>query len=117
TPDVLTLRARSADFRGNLAAKRTQSWHQVSLSAIVRSIASRYPLEPLIGEPLGGVVLAHIDQTDESDISFLTRLAERFDAITTVKAGRLLFIPAGQGATATGQAIPTVTLTRRAGDS
>lgn len=116
-PDVLTLRARSANLRGALRAKRTQSWHQVTLSEIVRTVADRHTLEPLVGEQLAGVVLEHVDQTDESDINFLSRLAERYDAIATVKAGRLLFIPAGQGATASGRVIPPVTLTRRSGDA
>ncbi|MBS8268593.1 hypothetical protein DYI26_07605 [Halomonas litopenaei] len=47
---------------------------------------------------------------------FLTRLAERYDAIATVKAGRLLFIPEGTGTTAGGTEIPTILLTRQAGD-
>jgi phage protein D len=116
TPDVLRIGARSADLRGNLAAKRTESWHRVSIDAVVRSIASRHTLKPLVGEQLAGVRLEHIDQTNESDISFLSRLAERFDAIATVKAGRLLFIPAGEGATATGLPIPAITITRGDGD-
>ena len=47
---------------------------------------------------------------------FLTRLAERFDAVATVKAGRLLFIPAGQATTATGAEIPPIVIRRRDGD-
>lgn len=80
-PDVLTLRARSADLRGSLAAKRTQSWHRVRIDALVRTLAERYALAPLVGEELAAIELEHIDQTDESDISFLTRLAARYDAI------------------------------------
>lgn len=117
SPDVLTIRARSADFRGNLAAKRSRSWDHVSIDAIVRSIAERHTLTPLIGERLATTVLEHVDQTDESDISFLSRLAERYDAIAAIKAGHLLFIPTGNGTTATGTAIPAVTITRRAGDT
>nr|WP_242495831.1 contractile injection system protein, VgrG/Pvc8 family [Salinicola tamaricis] len=60
--------------------------------------------------------MAHLDQTEESDMHFLTRLAERFDAVATVKAGRLLFIPAGQATTATGAEIPPIVIRRRDGD-
>lgn len=38
------------------------------------------------------------------------------NAIATVKAGKLLFIPPGQATTASGQPIPQVTLTRKLGD-
>lgn len=43
-----------------------------------------------------------LDQTDESDLSFLTRLAKDHDAIATVKGGALLFIGKSEGVTASG---------------
>ncbi|MDL4863414.1 phage late control D family protein [Halomonas elongata] len=115
-PDQLTIRARSADMRQGLPGKRTQSWDELALRDIIITIADRHDLTPRVGDNLGGIFLEHIDQTDESDLHFLTRLAERFDAIATVKAGNLLFIPEGTGTTASGVAIPSITLTRQAGD-
>jgi len=117
TPDQLTVRARSADLTGDLAAKRSHSWHGQSIDAIVTTIAKRHGLQPRVGDALAPTAIAHIDQTEESDISFLTRLGERYDAIATVKAGRLLFIRAGEGETASGAPIEPVTLTRGDGDS
>lgn len=115
-PDQLTIRARSADMRQGLPGKRTQSWDELALRDIITTIADRHDLMLKIGDNLGGIFLEHIDQTDESDLHFLTRLAERFDAIATVKAGNLLFIPEGSGTTASGVAIPPITLTRQVGD-
>jgi|TARA_A100001518_G_scaffold309_1_gene273 hypothetical protein len=116
-PDTLTIRARSADMRQQLPGKRSQDWHELTLGDIIDAIAGRNDLEPAIGEALRGIYLEHIDQTNESDLHFLTRLAEQYDAIATIKAGRLLFMPAGQGSTASGQAIAPVTLYRHQGDS
>lgn len=116
-PDVLTIRARSADMRQQLPGKRSQDWHELTLGDIIEAIAGRNDLEPAIGEALRGIYLDHIDQTDESDLHFLTRLAEQYDAIAAIKAGRMLFMPAGQGSTASGQAIAPVTLYRHQGDS
>ncbi|WP_431026170.1 contractile injection system protein, VgrG/Pvc8 family [Halomonas sp. H5] len=116
TPDQLTIRARSADLRGDLPGKRTQSWHDHILREIVDTIAQRHDLEPVVGETLGGIRVGHIDQTDESDLNFLTRLGERFDAIATIKSGRLLFTQAGEALTASGLAMPGITLARRDGD-
>ena len=115
-PDVITIRARSADMRQGLPGKRTQSWGAITLGEIITTIAGRHGLEPKTGQHLQGIYLEHIDQTEESDLHFLTRLAERFDAIATVKAGRLLFIPEGAGTTAGGTEIPAIRLTRQAGD-
>lgn len=115
-PDVLTIRARSADMRQGLPGKRTQSWDSITLGDIIATIAGRHDLEAKVGQNLQGIYLEHIDQTEESDLHFLTRLAERFDAMATIKAGNLLFIPEGTGMTAGGIEIPPIRLTRQAGD-
>lgn len=116
TPDQLTIRARSADMRGQLPGKRTQSWHDLTLGEIVTTIAGRNDLEPVVAAALNGIRIGHIDQTEESDLNFLTRLGERHDAIAAIKAGRMLFTTAGEALTASGQAMPAIPLTRRDGD-
>lgn len=115
-PDQITIRARSADLRGQLPGKRTQSWHDITVADIIDTIAKRYGLDPVVGNALGGIRVGHIDQTDESDLNFLTRLGERYDAIAAVKAGRMLFTIAGQALTASGLDMPTIAITRRDGD-
>lgn len=116
TPDQLTIRARSADMRDQLPGKRTQGWHDVTLGEIVTTIAGRNSLEPVVAAALNGIRIGHIDQTEESDLNFLTRLGQRYDAIAAIKAGRMLLIVADEGLTASGQAMPAITLTRRDGD-
>lgn len=116
SPDQLTLRARSADMRQDLPGKRSQSWDGVTVRDIITAIAERHDLEPVVGQQLAGIRVNHLDQTEESDLHFLTRLAERYDAVATIKAGRLLFITAGQATTASGLEIPPIQLHRRIGD-
>ncbi|UYF99346.1 contractile injection system protein, VgrG/Pvc8 family [Halomonas sp. GD1P12] len=115
-PDTLNIRASSANLRAGLPGKRTQSWDSVTVRDIIETIAARHDLTPSVGATLAGVRVTHIDQTDESDLHFLTRLAERFDAVATVKTGHLIFVPAGQATTATGLTIPPITLRRQTGD-
>ncbi|GEN25408.1 phage late control protein [Halomonas cupida] len=116
-PDTLTIRARSADMRKDLPGKRSQSWDKITVRDIITTIAERHDLEPKVSEGLAGIRVRHIDQTDESDLHFLTRLAERYDAVATVKAGNLLFIAAGQATTAGGTEIPPIQLYRQVGDT
>lgn len=116
-PNVLNITARSADMRNGLPTRRTRSWDQVTLSDLVTTIARGNELEPIIGGNLAAITIEHLDQTDESDLNLLTRLGERHDAIATVKAGRLLFTPRGEAATATGTALPSITVSPRSGDS
>lgn len=115
-PDKLTIRGRSADFRDTLNVKREQSYHQKTLGDIVRTLAERNKLKPVIDEKLDKIKLAHIDQTNESDGSFLTRVAKSEGAIVAVKNGNLLFMKQGQGLTASGQPIQTMHITRTVGD-
>ncbi|EHW2934635.1 phage late control D family protein, partial [Escherichia coli] len=115
-PDVVTIRARSADFRGTLNSRREGSWHDTTLGAIVEAIASRNRLEASVAPSLAGIKIPHIDQSQESDAKFLTRLAERNGSEVSVKMGKLLFLKAGQGVTASGKKIPQITITRSDGD-
>ena len=115
-PDVLSIRARSADLRSGLKGRRERSWHGQTLGAVVQAIAAAYGLTPVIGASLANIPLAHLDQANESDANLLSRLGQQHDAIATVKAGRLLFMPVGQSTTASGLPLPHVTLTRQDGD-
>lgn len=115
-PDTLTLRARSADFRGTLNARREESWHDTTLGDLVSTIAKRNKLTASVADSLKKIPVPHIDQSQESDAVFLTRLANRNGAAVSVKTGKLLFLRAGSATTASGTAIPQMTLTRSDGD-
>lgn len=115
-PDTLSIRARSADLGEGLAKKRERSWHGKTLGDIITTIATEYGLKPLVQVALAAIGLPHIDQAGESDLNLITRLASDHDAIASVKAGNLLFLPTGAATTASGLALPHITLTRADGD-
>ncbi|HEE9992216.1 TPA: phage late control D family protein [Citrobacter braakii] len=115
-PDRLTIRARSADFRETLNTRREESWHQTTVGEVVKEIAARHNLKMALGKDLTDKALDHLDQTNESDASFLMKLARQYGAIASVKDGNLLFIRQGQGRTASGKPLPVITITRKAGD-
>lgn len=116
TPDQLTIRARSADLREGITTKKERSWHKTTAGAIVRTIAAENELLPSVSPDLEAQPVAHLDQTSESDANLLTRLAEMFDAVSTVKAGRLLFYKIGRGMTVSGKELGRVSITRKDGD-
>ena len=115
-PDRLTIRARSADFRETLNTRREKSWHQTTVGEVVKEIAARHNLKMALGKDLTDKALDHLDQTNESDASFLMKLARQYGAIASVKGGNLLFIRQGQGRAASGKPLPVITITRKAGD-
>ncbi|GAE48548.1 phage late control D family protein [Xanthomonas arboricola] len=115
-PDIITVRARSADLTADMRTRRERSWHNTTLGAVLNMLAGEHGLTPRVADALARTRLPHLDQANESDMNLLTRLGQRFDAVATVKAGALVFAPIGAGTTATGKPLPTVTLTRRDGD-
>lgn len=115
-PDRLTIRARSADFRETLNTRREKSWHQTTVGDVVKEIAARHNLKMALGKDLTDKALDHMDQTNESDASFLMKLARQYGAIASVKDGNLLFIRQGQGKTASGKPLPVITIERKVGD-
>ena len=117
SPDRLSITARAADLAEALAEQVEKSWHKQTLYQIIETIAKKHKYEYLISKDYQNTKIEHIDQTNESDASFMSRLAEQYDAIATVKNGKLLFIPAGESQTASGQPILPTTITRASGDS
>lgn len=117
SPDRLSITARAADLAEALAEQVEKSWHKQTLYQIIEAIAKKHKYEYIISKDYQNTKIEHIDQTNESDASFMSRLAEQYDAIATVKSGKLLFIPAGESQTASGQPIMPTTITRASGDS
>lgn len=115
TPGVIALRARSADLTAELRTRTERSFHDKTIADIVTTIAETHGLAPVIGT-FGSTKIAHIDQTNESDLAFLNRIGKRFDAVAAIKDGRLLFLPIERGVTASGQAMPTLQLRASDGD-
>lgn len=115
-PDQLSVSARSADFRETFNVKRDHSWHNIKVGDVVAAIASRYELRAGVSEELASVEIDHADQTSESDISFLTRMAEMLGAVATIKNGMILFITPGKGVSRSGKPLPVVEINRVSGD-
>lgn len=115
-PDVLSIRARSADLRKGLKTKRERSWSNTTLGDVLGDIAIGNGLTATIAGALDGLPILQLDQANESDANLISRLGEEFDAVASVKAGCLLCLPAGGGKTANGMDLPHIVLTREDGD-
>lgn len=115
-PDVLSIRARSADLRKGLKTKRERSWSNTTLGKVIGDIAMGNNLTSTVAGALGTLPILQLDQANESDANLISRLGKEFDAVASVKAGCLLCMPAGGGKTASGLNLPHITLTRADGD-
>lgn len=115
-PDRITIRARSADFTAALRIRRAQTWSDKTVGDVLGDIAGRHGLIKRVDQAFTGVSIPLLEQAHESDAALLCRLGKEHDAVATIKAGALVFAPIGKGATATGKALPTLRVTRAAGD-
>jgi phage protein D len=111
---TLTIRAKAADMLASLKERKTRAWDNGTLSDIVGTIAGEHKLTPRVEAVLSAIQFTHLDQTNESDLHFLSRLARHYDAIAKPANGFLLFVPRGEAKTASGKNLPTIALT--AGD-
>lgn len=114
-PDTLTLRARSANLTSALRTRTERSFHKQKIRDIVAVIAKAHELKAEVGT-FGDIVVAHIDQVNESDIAFLNRLGKRYDAVATIKEGRIVFVPIKGGQKVDGTELPVHTILRVDGD-
>lgn len=114
-PDIITLRARSADLTGDYRKRRTQSWRATTLGAVLGRIAARNALTAKVHPALAGRPIDAIEQHNKSDMAFVKDLGSRYDALATWKDRTLIFLPVGAATTAGGQAMPTILLERTAG--
>ncbi|WP_439571192.1 contractile injection system protein, VgrG/Pvc8 family [Sphingomonas sp.] len=109
-PDKVTIRARSADFTGDYRRRRTQSWRDTTVGEILTTIATRNGLSAQVHPDLADKPVSVIEQHNKSDMAFVKDLGSRYDALSTWKDRRLIFMPVGSTTTASGKTIPSTTI-------
>lgn len=112
-PTALTITAKAADMRDTLKEKRTQPWEDMTLGDLLATVAKRNGYTAKISEALASVPVGHIDQTEESDMHLLTRLAKEHDVVAKPAGGNLLFVPKGEAKSVTGKSMPSVALAQK----
>lgn len=117
TPDVITIKAKSADMKNSLKQGRNISYHDKTFGQIASEIATRHDLELAINSDIANIKITHLDQTDESDLNLLTRLSWHYGAVMNIKQGKLLIYRPYQNISVTGQPLSLTTITRSKGDS
>lgn len=108
-PQSMTIRAKPADIVSPIKSQDRNAWEDTTLVAIVDDIARRNGLEPRCNVEAS---VPRVDQINESDLHFITRLARRHGATATVKDGKLIVASRGQGQSGGGAPLPAVRFTR-----
>ena len=116
-PLKMSIRGRASPYEGTPKGKtdfqtqKTRSWpDNTTIGAMVSKIAKEHGMEAAVSPSLASVQLPHIDQTAESDISFLSRVARKYDAIAKPAGGKLIFAKRGDSKSVSGLDLPRVTV-------
>lgn len=94
-PRTIKMSAKSAELTTAIKSPRVRSWHEETVGSIVSMIAAANGLALALDPDIAARAIAHIDQHNESDVSFLTRLAGRNGATFKVDDGKVLFVAKG----------------------
>lgn len=107
-PNQVSFRGKSADMSASMKSQRKQSWSKTTLGKVLSEIAGRNNLKEAFGEEYKSVVIDHLDQSYESDLNLLTRLADEHGALTKPSGGYLVFVKRGSSVNAKGEELAVV---------
>jgi phage protein D len=108
-PYSMSISGKSADLRSKkLKERQERHWDKKKVKDIVDEVAKESGLEASVDAEIGDHEYEWFSQQDESNIHFLRRLAERHNALFSVKQGRVIFSKQGSGNSASGQFIGSV---------
>lgn len=88
-PDKLRLSAVATSITGSLREKRTKSYERTTLRQVASDVAARNGLK-LTGK-IKNVTIDRITQNEQSDLEFVTKLADEYGHTTKVENGQLIF--------------------------
>jgi phage protein D len=117
-PQQLVIGAKAAPWdqtpkgKVDFQSHKTRAWKVgTTIGAMVQKMAKEHGMEAVISSDLASVKLPHIDQSEESDMNLLLRIAKKYDAIAKPAGGKLIFTKRGAATTASGASLPKIAVT------
>lgn len=113
-PKSVTIVATAAAFKVADASafrlRRSVSYENISLGDLFRQLVSRHGYKARVAPDLNTIMLNHVDQSNETDMSFLTRMAKQFDAVAKPVDGIYVLARRGQVKNFSGQSLSPVAI-------
>ncbi|EML4274565.1 phage late control D family protein [Pseudomonas aeruginosa] len=113
-PALLLIVATAAPFKvkdeTGFKARRSASYAMTTLGQIFRQLTTKHGFSPRVAAELDAIPIVHVDQSNETDMGFLTRLARRYDAVTKPVNDLYVLARRGQVKSLSGKPLPPVTL-------
>lgn len=106
-PQTMTVRGKPASMTSQLKNERRCAFENQPLNEIVKTIAERNNLTPQCQITDN---VKRIDQINESDMHFIQRLANEYNATSTIKDGKLIVVSHSENKSGSGQQSQTLTI-------
>lgn len=110
-PRTMTVSAHAANLNTAFKSQKTRSWETQPLEQLITAIANENGYHAKVATALKSIQLPHLDQTAESDLHFLTRLASTYGAIAKPSNGYLIFALKSAAQSISGIHLPLIALT------
>jgi len=107
-PSTLVFQGKAANMRKGMKGRKTRSWTSTTLGNIAETIASEHGYTAKVSNTLASLDIEHVDQAEESDLHFLTRLAKERDAVFKPAAGHFIIAPRGEAKSISGKPLKPV---------
>lgn len=115
-PQALSISAKAANLTGedsgDIKSQQTRHFDNITFGALVETIAGEHSLTGKISAALAAVNFIHIDQTQESNLHLLTRLALQNNAVAKVTNDVLLVAKAGESKSMSGAVLSPIIINK-----
>jgi phage protein D len=105
-PQTISVSAKAADLTGDttgdIKSSLTRHFDNISLGELVTTIAKEHGLTGKISAVLAAIHFPHLDQTQESNLHLLTRLALQNNAVAKVTNDVLILAKSGEAKSMSG---------------
>lgn len=113
-PPSVTITATAAPFQiqdeTRFKERKTKTYEAISFAELFRQVVTPHGFSPRVAPEFESDIIEHVDQVNETDAAFLTRLASKRDAIAKPVNDLYVLARRGQLSTITGKDIPLVNL-------
>lgn len=113
--EFLTITARGADMRADMKEPVMEHFDDPTVGKVAGELAKRHGLQLQVSSSIANLPLGdgkYVARVNQSTHDFMTRIADRVNAVYTVKGNTILLVERGTGS-ATGQALPPIVKRKR----
>ena len=115
--EFIILTGKGGDLKKKLKGDGAESYEKKTFGEIVRSVAGKAGLQAVVDPDLDKIKFEYKARASQSEIDFLTRLADEVGGIVKPAGNKLIVAKRGKGTSASGQPLPPVILMRSEAES